>query len=260
MKGKIPQTKVENHKFCVAFCSHCGFSYKYQEKCSDRTCSVCREKWGKARRKPILEFIKDRGRIYEMTLTLKNIPDELFNKHWIKQLRDSFTKLRHQVYFKDKIKAGFYVIHTTNKGRGWHIHLHVIYTGKFIEIKKLSSAWFNLTGAYRVHIQVAKTPSQAVDYLLSEFLALRGKLPLREEDRDSYNKAFKDTRIVQGFGICARLKIEAEKRKCEKCGKTDKWIYKQVPPGLRYEVIPDPGRSPPFRLHYPDHPSSEVQK
>lgn len=50
-------------------------------------------------------------------------------------LVDSFHMLKRRVFFKEKVKGGFYVIECTNNGNGWNLHLHCLIYSRYLNNK-----------------------------------------------------------------------------------------------------------------------------
>jgi hypothetical protein len=149
-----------------------------------------------------------------MTLTVRNIPDQLFGRADVAALRGHFSKLRRR--FKT-INGGFYVVQTTNAGKGWHLHLHVLFDGQFIAQKALSKAWADITaGSWIVGIERVQQPERAVKYLLMDFLQAP---KIRPEDAGAFNFVFRGSRLVQPFGIYRKTKFRIP-YKCPDCGET----------------------------------------
>ena len=88
-----------------------------------------------------------------LTLTLKNGPDleERFN-HFMTSLRKLLMKRRDADRGKtvtelSKAVGGVYSVETTNKGKGWHVHLHaVLLLDAYLDREALSREWFKITG------------------------------------------------------------------------------------------------------------------
>jgi hypothetical protein len=172
-------------------------------------------------------------RAYSMTLTTKNIPDRQFGRHHVKKLRDDFSRLRKilaeqkdpnlraKFNGRNPIQGGFYVVQATNEGEGWHLHLHVMYEGEYIDNRVLSALWKRITGdSYITWIKQAQNPYKAVEYLLADF---SGKSRIRPEDGEIYNRIFKGSRLVQPFGKYRNVKLRVP-FKCPQCG----WVAWQT--------------------------------
>lgn len=229
------------HATITILCTNCGYQYVATLNCGDRTCPECRRRWYgyhyKSLKKIFGPVVSD---LKFLTLTLKNIPDNDFNKDKVKYLRKCFNKLVHnKIYpwnkldkrrFGDLMKAGFYFIQLTNTGRGFHLHLHVIYAGDFIPRELIKEAWRRITGdSFIIDIRKVNDVGRAVKYLLGDLLQ---RPRIRPGDRTKYNEALKGARLIQGFGSWAKLKIRTP-FVCPNC-ENDNWL---VP---KYERNRDP--------------------
>lgn len=210
------------HEHRTLICEHCGHSFKVLMDCGDRTCPVCRRKWFGRHFKPLLRCMETWKRRATLTLTLKNVPDQLFTRKFVGKLRKCLSKLLHRKYFKQRISGGFYVVQATNKGKGWHLHLHVVFEGDFIDQETISKAWREITkDSYIVWVKNLVSSERALAYLLSDF---QGGAPrIRPQDQEQYNLVFKGSRLVQGFGKYAKFKLEKNLFPCPVCGSTDCW-------------------------------------
>ncbi|MCJ7828470.1 MAG: hypothetical protein MUP81_01870 [Dehalococcoidia bacterium] len=209
---------IENHLFKTLYCSHCGEVLKVKLSCGDRTCPECRKKWFGYHLKILVNLVSHWAKPYFLTLTIKNISDNDFGKDCVRDIRQCFGKFRRQ--FKRKIKGGFYVVQATNRGNGWHLHIHVLFDGWYIPKEMISKAWAEITGgSYIVDIKQIQSPKTAVRYLLSDFLQ---SPRIRPEDKMAFNYVFKGARLVQSFGCYSKIKLRAPYN-CPKCGRCE-WI------------------------------------
>lgn len=164
-----------------------------------------------------------------MELTLKNIPQDQLTRKKLSYIRSCFRKLlrrstdpkkKHSPKFKDLIKGGFYFVQMTNKGRGWHLHLHVVYKGAWIPHSLISSVWRDITGdSFVVWHRRIKNAEKACQYLLGDLLKAT---QIRPCDKAQYNSVMYRSRIVQAFGDYARVKFKQPFR-CPRCN-NDTWI------------------------------------
>jgi len=206
-----------NHPFKTLHCSHCGHGLKVKLSCGDRTCPECRKKWFGHHYKTLVDCVATWKSPYFLTLTIRNIPDYSWGTYCVKDLRAAFGKLRRR--FK-RIGGGFYVVQATNYGRGWHLHLHVLFDGSFILKDEISRAWRIFSdGSYIVDIKQVQSPKKAVKYLLSDFLQAPR---IRPEDRPAFNDVFRGSRLVQPFGEYRKMKFKV-KYMCPECGRCE-WI------------------------------------
>jgi hypothetical protein len=204
---------MREHPFLTLYCGHCGHPLKVKLGCGDRTCPECRLKWFGYHFKTLLALVAGWKSAYFLTLTLKNIRE--ISKADVQDLRKDFERLRRR--FK-QIQGGFYVVQATNRGKGWHLHLHILFDGFFINQKELSEAWAEITGgSFIVDIRKVQDPKTAVRYLLSDFLQAPR---IRPEDAEEFNGIFKGSRLVQPFGKYKATKFRVP-YKCPDCGRIE---------------------------------------
>ena len=214
----VPDEIDPDHPIKTLYCSHCGLEHKVQLSCGSRVCPKCRRKWFGYHFNALMQLVQTWPVVHSMTLTIRNIPDSEFSRQHVKELRNYFTKLRAR--FRAKIYGGFYVVQATNQGNGWHLHLHIIFDGKFIKKDRLVAAWKDITGgSYIVDIKQVRDHSKAIRYLLADF---SGKPRIRPLDAEIYNQVFEGSRLVQPFGAYRSCKLRVPFR-CPNCGNTD-WI------------------------------------
>lgn len=223
----------DKHPFKTLHCTGCGDSLRVQLGCGDRTCHECRRKWFGFHFNVLVDCVNSWKNVYFLTLTIKNIPE--IGRSDIKDLRKWFRELLARF---PQIADGFYVIQATNRGKGWHPHLHALYDGVFIPKEDLSKAWAEITGgSFIVDIQRPENPRKAVRYLLSDFLQAPR---IRLEDVADFNGVFKGSRMIQAFGKYRRFKFRRAPYKCPKCGGTcwlmlDLCFGERRAPGQVYE-------------------------
>lgn len=230
-----------DHRFITLACGSCGHSRRVMLSCGSRSCPVCRKKWFGYHYKALVQIVGKWDKIYSLVLTIKNIGDMDFYKNDVRKIRADFGKLRSR--FRSRIQAGFYVVQATNRGGGWHLHLHIIFRGSFIPQAEISRAWEKITGSKIVYIRILD-PGQvkyAIKYLLSDF---RGKPRIRPEDYYQYDQAFSGQRLVQGFGEYSRSSFN-KKFVCPVCG-SKKWYV------LEFLEGPKPGMGKDENFFYDD--------
>lgn len=207
----------DRHPFLTLYCSHCGKKLKVKLSCGDRTCPTCRKKWFGYHYKSLLKIVALWPSVHLLTLTYKNIPDREFGPSWVREIRKDFTKLRKRL---KEIRGGFYVVQATNKGNGWHLHIHIVFDGVFIAKERLSRLWAEITkGSYIVDIKAVGDPKRALRYLLADF---SGAPRIRPEDYEEYNRTFRGSRLVQPFGKYRNVKLRVP-FVCPDCGRVE-WV------------------------------------
>lgn len=208
--------ETSEHQFLTLYCAQCGYQYSFYARCGDRTCPECRYR-------DYLRFVSlykpivlSKVNLRLMTLTLRGRVGFLPHSRVVR-LRRCFKRLLHQQYYSKRLKGGFYTIEAVNKGRGWNIHIHVLYEGLFIPQSRLKRDWFKLTrDSLVVDIRKVWSPVGSLKYIL-KYLS---KPPKVKGFEDEYNDAFRGTRFVSSFGTWYKQAVEVEKKEfiCPNCG------------------------------------------
>lgn len=133
--------------------------------CHDRWCVPCAN--GRAARitANLLEHLQDQQTRF-LTFTLAASPDPLRAR--IDRLLAAFSKLRHRVFWKERVSGGAGFLHITRGKAGdhWHPHLHVIVQGKYIRKSELIDAWLQITGdSFVIDIQFVHDPRTVGRYV-----------------------------------------------------------------------------------------------
>lgn len=176
-----------------------------------------------------------------VTLTVRNtttLPEgrRTLRNAWKALLRRVYARgergRRPTVYWKDVLRAGLLVEEVTNRGRGWHVHLHVLVDAPFIPHAKLQKEWKDLTTAHRVRVDRVD-PGRAMGYVLKYVQ----KAPrLSPERAAEYLAASYGRRLIQPFGDLFAVKAPPkEAPRCEECGRRDGW--RPYPPSLHYHAM-----------------------
>jgi Replication protein len=162
--------------------------------CGDRFCLPCSRNRAMKVQANLVEWCRGE-RVRFVTLTLRPISDSLSD--CLNHLLQSFTRLREAKAWSDKVTAGAYTIEITRgkAGSHWHVHLHALVIGSYIDQADLSEAWQRASrgsrivdvrevkdhdrGVYYVAKYAAKGFSQSVvlnhDWLSECVCALRGR-------------------------------------------------------------------------------------
>lgn len=128
--------KCGQHSCQIVKTCDCGVSLiDCKHSCNLRTCSNCSLKRKRRIRKQYLPFLQDfhpnkTDFYYFLTISPKNY--DSFDEG-LEHISKSFSKFVRLKYVKDRVKAGLYVIETKNTGKGWHVHLHAIVYGRWLD-------------------------------------------------------------------------------------------------------------------------------
>lgn len=185
------------HEFVTILCSHCGFELQVPVYCKNRFCSICSVHRNRLIRSKLTYFVRtwklrDHDSFKFLTLTIKNQPDL---KKMTDDLLSSFRKLRQRKFWKKHVEGGAFVIEITNKGKGWHVHLHMVVSGGFLPFQDLLSEWRAVSTGRGVYVKKIHS-SQVLGYL-SKYLT---KDDVGDADQFMMSDVLKCKRLFQVFG------------------------------------------------------------
>lgn len=101
-----------------------------------------------------------------LTLTMRHSPTKLNDQ--IDRIYRDFSALRRRAWWKAAVHGGaaFLECKLSEQSGYWHVHLHIICQGTFIEQKKLSEEWHAVTGdSYIVDVRSIQEASKAAYYV-----------------------------------------------------------------------------------------------
>lgn len=198
-------------------CCQCGYVHEVTFHCKLRVCPDC----GWSRKvefmKAYADALRSLGRLRFITLTLKNVANL---KDGVARLRRCFNKLRHRKDYKHRIKGGLYGIEATvGSDELWHVHLHCIYGGAWIEQAKLADDWEKITGDSRiVYIQAVKHGRSPIGYILKYVNKHDSIVQAGDDKVGEYVSVLYKTRLLQPFGVLLGKKPEKDVFVCPQCG------------------------------------------
>jgi hypothetical protein len=135
-----------------------------------------------------------------MTLTLRgrknaHLPDVL------KRLRESFAELRESALWQNAVVGGAAFLEIKHVGH-WHPHLHLIVEGTYIDQKRLSAAWFAITGdSFVVDVRAVDNGGARLRYVAKyASKPLDATVTKTPKILDAAMCALKGTRLISSFG------------------------------------------------------------
>lgn len=176
-------------------------------RCHDRFCKPCsRVRAAKVRAKT-LAAIKGH-KIRMLTLTLRARGEPL--KAAIARMLDSFRQLRRLALWRDAVAGCVYVLEITRNNRDrWHVHIHALCTGTYIEVGWLSQAWHAITqDSSVVHVTLARSSMGVARYVAK--YATKGidtNEIADDDDLDEVMTALQGVRLVEATG-CFRRRVD----------------------------------------------------
>lgn len=168
------RAQLESFDNCGADCYvfYCQEEKRYKVEacyCKNRHCQPCARQKANLMARNLREALTDASlhQFRFITLTLNHSDTPLLDQ--VKRLYASFKKLREAKAWKQSQKGGVTILEVTfnDKTRRWHVHLHIIAEGGFIQQSELSKQWLKATGDSRiVDIRSLKNPDDAAHYLV----------------------------------------------------------------------------------------------
>lgn len=212
------------HEFITIICGYCGLEVSIPVYCGNRFCCVCSVHRNAAIRSKLSHFVeKHHLQTYEsfkfLTLTIKNEPD-------LKQMTDnlllSFRRLRQRKFWKKHVDGGAFVIEVTHNPLDWHVHLHMIISGKFVPQDQLVTEWMTVSTGRGVYIK--KIHSSQVLRYLTKYLT---KDDVSESDQRFMSAILKGRRLFQPFGSWHKPISQAPKyvSHCPACERSAYWYF-----------------------------------
>lgn len=171
--------------------------------CHNRHCLPCSYE----RRAGLMERIHHRvidrvNRIRFLTFTLRASTTPLAAK--ISRLLQCFRTLRQRSIWSSACTGGAaFVECKIGKGsNAWHVHLHVLVEGVFIDQKQLSAAWHDVTGdSYVVDCRAVSDPTGAAAYVAKYATKSADQTVLNSPDRlIEFIVASRGRKLWQCFG------------------------------------------------------------
>lgn len=109
----------------------------------------------------------DAGDIRFLTLTLRHSDAPLSDQ--MDRLYDCFRRLRRLDFWKAAVSGGCAVLEVTHSHTDacWHVHLHCLLDGTWIDGREIRAAWWRITGdSYVVKVKQCSNADRAAHYLV----------------------------------------------------------------------------------------------
>ena len=133
--------------------------------CHDHFCVPCAVERGRRIQQAIAKAMADqKPRL--LTLTIRSQGEPLHQL--LDKLYRCFSELRRCAFWKAGVEGGAAVCEVThNQGAGgWHPHLHVVFSGRYLPVVQIREAWHRITGdSYIVDIRLFDSGERAAGYL-----------------------------------------------------------------------------------------------
>lgn len=229
-------------------CTSCGHQHLSEQRCSLKWCPVCVRKITTQR---ALRFERAAGLMQWpllVTLTRSNIGD--ISPMNIRELRRAFTKLRHQKLWTTRVKGGIAGIELTNKGRGWHPHLHSLVDCEWLAWRtpkprsqdsrerkaklyaragaELEQAWSKLVGQIMSSVDARRKSGTDALHEATKYAVKGSDLVDAPDPIGPAIRALTSCRLTTSFGsLYGKKLVTAEEEKqpvpCPHCGSSGAW-------------------------------------
>lgn len=176
-------------------------------RCHDRFCRPCeRERYSRVLAK-ILPAIRGH-KIRALTLTLRGVGLRL--RESMKKIIECFRQLRRLDIWKNSVSGSIWVLEIKRNAKDrWHVHIHALLSGTYIEIGWLTQAWHAITqDSTRLWLELARTQKGIASYI--------GKYATKgfdadamhdDDDLDEMIEALRGVRMVNTTG-CFRKRVD----------------------------------------------------
>jgi hypothetical protein len=133
--------------------------------CHDRLCVPCAADRSRVITHQVLELLAGEPTRF-VTLTLAGGEPDLGYGIW--RLLRSFRRLRQRTFWKHHVRGGVYFVEFTRSANthAWHVHLHCITHGRYVDQAKLSREWHAVTrDSYICHVEYVRSERKIVNYV-----------------------------------------------------------------------------------------------
>lgn len=179
--------------------------------CRDRMCPKCQERRSHRVFAASMAAIAKASSIRFVTLTLAQSERSLDDQ--LDHLTNSFRRLRQSELWKQSVDGGIATIEVTRGQRcgHWHVHMHVLITGKYISQGALSEQWKRASeGSFIVDIRAVHDRAKATRYVAKYASKPANTKSWEEADLVEFAKGVKGKRMIIAFGIYHSSKIERD--------------------------------------------------
>jgi len=167
LDNKIYSPRLESCRSAAFFVRHeeTGEIQVRSKHCGLRWCPMCaasRQAWISAECEHWFAKVQ-KPRLVTLTLRHTDAPLSL----QISNIYEYFRKFRRRKFFADKTWGGVWFFHI-KKSQGdhrWHPHLHMLIDSDFLDSKRVSKLWAEITGGSKiVHVKAVTNPTNSVKH------------------------------------------------------------------------------------------------
>lgn len=235
-------------------CTCCGAERVAFNHCDRRYCPLCAPALSAERVAKTRRAVEAMQWPLAITLTVKNVPR--LSRSVFAGLLKSFRKLRQRVLWRSCVIGGFVACEVTNRGAGWHPHLHILadceWLGLFTprRLRRTREAWAasaqelerdwsacigQESSSVRIRRKAGRDGAFSAQMEAMKYSVKPDALLSAEGSALDVIQAIRGVRLFSGFGSCYGIKLDEKKpraKPCEGCGERGTWL-----PGAIVEKI-----------------------
>jgi hypothetical protein len=186
----VMRSKDDPDRYCIS-----------SDHCHDRFCLPCANGRSHTIARNVLSLIGTKTvRFITLTLRAKSEPLDLA----LSRLNAAFSRLRTRKLWRRGVTGGvaFLEVKRSENANRWHVHLHILAEGSYIDKTRLSRAWHEITGdSFIVDIRLVKDLDIAARYITKYASKPLDKTVTSDLDRTiEALKALKGRRLCSTFG------------------------------------------------------------
>lgn len=245
-------------------CTNCGESRATETRCRRRYCPACAYYLSRKRLERFAGAVALMQWPLHIILTQPNSPDP----ETLRDLRANWSKMRRRKIIASRISGGIASLEITNRGSGWHPHLHILADCRWLAIHtpepsfsdssdvarqkfdharlELSALWASILKTEHAIVLAKRAAHGSVAAYVLKY-AVKGSELLSSPDPIAPMIAVMDrTRLVSAFGNLhgRTAEMDADDRpecECVKCGQVKSFV-----PNFVIEIMTrrDPFRNP----------------
>jgi hypothetical protein len=134
----------ECHNFqTIAKCDGCNKVVRFWNRCDIFFCPQCSPRLSKMRLDGLMWWVESLRRPKHLVLTFENVV--VLTKEYVSQCKKSLAKFRRTKLMRP-VSAGLWAMEITNKGKGWHLHFHLVVEAPWLPVREISRVWKKVNG------------------------------------------------------------------------------------------------------------------
>jgi hypothetical protein len=253
----------------VKLCTGCRKVTRFWNKCNLLYCPQCSPGIASDRLKALAWWVDSLKKPKHLVLTLRNVPR--LTKGYVSQAKKWLGRFRRCKLFAG-VEGGLWAMEITNKGRGWHLHFHLVIEAPWMDVRQISERWSKTTKGAGEVVWIEDASRGGLRANLPRYVTkYTGKgFKLHEWDGDKLCEFLLAMDGGRTFGVFGSLlskrgdwkqwlaETRAARRKCE-CGCSDakfysplefQWSSEGPPAWPKLKPIPPPRDLGQFRWRF----------